>query len=74
MGVFQCFCVFLRTKGQGTKPRGFVFFFFFFLNEAIGLPYLTRWIKCGEKITEFNQHSHSVYVVRNNHSKKHMEN
>lgn len=72
MGVFQCFSMFLRIKGQGTKPRAF--FFFSFWNEAIGLPYLTRWIKCGEKITEFNQHSHSVYVARNNHSKKHMEN
>lgn len=45
-----------------------------FWNEAIGLPYLTRWIKCGEKITEFNQHSHSVHVVGNNQSKKHLEN
>lgn len=81
LGVPGWFGILLRTKGQGTKP-GLFFFFFKFLfgfvgfslsNEVIGLPYLTRWIRCGEKITEFNQHSHSGHVVRNNHSKKHME-
>lgn len=70
-----CFSVLVFSSELKVKEQSPVLFFSSsFWNEAIGLPYLTRWIKCGEKITEFNQHSHSVYVVGNHHSKKDMEN